>query len=635
VSNVGPTVNAGTSVTINEGVTFTRSGSFSDPGPTDTWIATVDFGDGDGAIPLHLNADKTFNLHHVYQKDGIFTVYVVVADSHGGKGIGSFTVTVNNIGIVGWPYPVNPGWRPTYFDHTIDSRIVDSVLFNYGWDFSYGTSSRNPLGPAPMIPRYISSSSNMIDSMACILNLRVTVPGTFAEASTPSAENTIFSLPETSAAQTEKSDDTLYGVDLSAIDPLLTDAKITAVSYSFDGGSFVPGLPGMASITGGISLTGTTGLNSLVASYLSGIAGLEAGTYVIRLTITDENGGISYATTTIVVHPEDVRAAYTGPSHVATPARKNGKAMVHPRTIIRDIPPAWSATDLITDISAINTIGTFVNGSADNGVNAGMPVFLLDSEDWRTGGAVYDWQVDSGSKDFKVYYNGMVVGGNYHRNSSLDDVIMTAVRPLNGAITTDSNLVNKGLAGHKTDVGFNVKSGEKHTKQQGESTAAHKGGNDNASLIKANAIDSVMADIVRKTADNVELGSSSGPFGIDLLTVEGNNSNSHSKWHLGGKDESPEAYTQYVEDGEDAANDSDTINANLNKTGHITGTSDFTDLGVLMMGSLVEGVRYSPKGMDHSAQKNRAGKLIGNGERSWFTDFLKVPDPNKDVKIEL
>jgi hypothetical protein len=39
----------------------------------------------------------------------------------------------------------------------------------------------------------------------------------------------------------------------------------------------------------------------------------------------------------------------------------------------------------------------------------------------------------------------------------------------------------------------------------------------------------------------------------------------HSKWYLDGKDEAPEAYTQYVEDAKDEANDSDTMNANWNK----------------------------------------------------------------------
>ena len=51
VSNVAPTVDAGAATgTVAEGSTFTRSGSFTDPG-ADTWTATVNYGDGSGVEP--------------------------------------------------------------------------------------------------------------------------------------------------------------------------------------------------------------------------------------------------------------------------------------------------------------------------------------------------------------------------------------------------------------------------------------------------------------------------------------------------------------------------------------------------------------------------------------------------------
>src|SRR5205807_3594799 len=51
VHNVAPTVNAGPDTAIDEGGTFTGSGSFTDPG-TETWTATVDYGDGSGVQAL-------------------------------------------------------------------------------------------------------------------------------------------------------------------------------------------------------------------------------------------------------------------------------------------------------------------------------------------------------------------------------------------------------------------------------------------------------------------------------------------------------------------------------------------------------------------------------------------------------
>jgi Ca2+-binding RTX toxin-like protein len=97
VINVAPEVTVPADATIDEGGTFTGSGSFTDPGTSDTWTATVDYGDGTGAQPLTLNADNTFDLNHVYTAGGTFTVTVAVTDDDGGSGTGSFVVTAVNV----------------------------------------------------------------------------------------------------------------------------------------------------------------------------------------------------------------------------------------------------------------------------------------------------------------------------------------------------------------------------------------------------------------------------------------------------------------------------------------------------------------------------------------------------------
>jgi hypothetical protein len=95
VNNVPPIVDAGADATINEGATFSSTGSFTDPG-ADTWTATVNYGDGSGSQPLTLNADKTFSLSHTYPDNGLYTVTVTVTDDDGGAGVDTVTVTVNN-----------------------------------------------------------------------------------------------------------------------------------------------------------------------------------------------------------------------------------------------------------------------------------------------------------------------------------------------------------------------------------------------------------------------------------------------------------------------------------------------------------------------------------------------------------
>ncbi len=94
VADGAPVVNAGSGATLDEGQTFARSGSFSDPS-ADTWTATVNYGDGSGDQPLTLNADKTFALSHSYPTAGSYTLTVKVRDDEGAIGSSTLTITVN------------------------------------------------------------------------------------------------------------------------------------------------------------------------------------------------------------------------------------------------------------------------------------------------------------------------------------------------------------------------------------------------------------------------------------------------------------------------------------------------------------------------------------------------------------
>lgn len=94
IANVAPAVDADGD-TIDEGGTFTGSGSFTDPG-ADTWTATVDYGDGSGVQPLALSG-KTFQVSRSYPDNGTFTITVTVTDDEGGSGSDGAAVTVVNV----------------------------------------------------------------------------------------------------------------------------------------------------------------------------------------------------------------------------------------------------------------------------------------------------------------------------------------------------------------------------------------------------------------------------------------------------------------------------------------------------------------------------------------------------------
>jgi fibronectin-binding autotransporter adhesin len=93
VNNVAPTVAAGGDERLSPGGVLNRRGSFSDPG-SDTWTATVDYGDGSGPHALALDGGHQFRLHHKYRKPGTYVVTVTVRDDDGGVSTDTFVVTV-------------------------------------------------------------------------------------------------------------------------------------------------------------------------------------------------------------------------------------------------------------------------------------------------------------------------------------------------------------------------------------------------------------------------------------------------------------------------------------------------------------------------------------------------------------
>jgi Ca2+-binding RTX toxin-like protein len=91
VRNVAPAVGATPTAPVYVDAALVGTGTFTDPG-ADTWIATVDYGDGAGAQPLSLSS-KTFALYHAYAAPRTFTVTVAVNDGTD-TGTASFSVAI-------------------------------------------------------------------------------------------------------------------------------------------------------------------------------------------------------------------------------------------------------------------------------------------------------------------------------------------------------------------------------------------------------------------------------------------------------------------------------------------------------------------------------------------------------------
>jgi PKD domain len=84
---------AGSDVNLGPSGNFNRGGSFQDPG-ADSWVALVDYGDGNGPQPLKINPSGKFQLQHKYLAPGTYRVTVTILDDDGGIGTDSFLVTI-------------------------------------------------------------------------------------------------------------------------------------------------------------------------------------------------------------------------------------------------------------------------------------------------------------------------------------------------------------------------------------------------------------------------------------------------------------------------------------------------------------------------------------------------------------
>lgn len=132
------TVSQLNNASLNEGQTYTATGSFTDPNATaTTWNATVDYGDGSGTQPLS-QTNKNFSLSHMYKDNGTYTVTVNVSDNLSQTGSGTALVTVNNVNpTIG---AITPPAGPAKINTTIntsasfnDAGVLDTHTASWNW----------------------------------------------------------------------------------------------------------------------------------------------------------------------------------------------------------------------------------------------------------------------------------------------------------------------------------------------------------------------------------------------------------------------------------------------------------------------------------------------------------------------
>ncbi len=146
VNNVSPSVTLAGDFILNEGDTFTGSGSFTDPGE-DSWTAIVDYGIGDGPVTLLLT-DQSFDLEQFYPEDGDYSITVCVEDDDGGENCAVLNLAVDNLPPLvdaGPDQTAETGQEVVFSGSYSDPGILDTHSIT--WDFGDGETAGGILDP--------------------------------------------------------------------------------------------------------------------------------------------------------------------------------------------------------------------------------------------------------------------------------------------------------------------------------------------------------------------------------------------------------------------------------------------------------------------------------------------------------
>ncbi len=210
VHNVAPSIDAGPDVEADTGEVVEIDATFTDPG-ADTWTATISWGDGTIDDPATVEATtKTVSGRHTYLSADTWTVTVCVSDGDGGQDCDGVTATVSSasgtppIADAGGPYRGREGsWIRLNGRRSHDP---DGNIVSYHWTATGGVFNNpdkaRPKFRAPDDGTYtltltVTDDDGLTDSMTTTVTVKNARPKVDAGNDTRSRAGGAFRLEAT------------------------------------------------------------------------------------------------------------------------------------------------------------------------------------------------------------------------------------------------------------------------------------------------------------------------------------------------------------------------------------------------------------------------------------------------------
>jgi hypothetical protein len=259
--------------------------------------------------------------------------------------------------------------------------------------------------------------------------------------------------PDVSAAPTAHDvqySDPITAVVITATD-VAADTMNAGTQWSVDGGSFSSGLPDAVTIAGGLALNGASDQTSPASWTLAGVADLGPGDYVVRVTVTDDDGGATSVDVTIEVRPEDAIVELEPDNPVAVMVESDGgNSGVFTLDVTLTDSPDGFAGDI--DQATLSVVLVPVGpGSPVSGVCA------------MGASGTGEWSCTFDDVPVNTYNVVATAGGFY---TGLDEDVLTVFDPSLGFTTGGGTYVDP-VSGDRVNFGYTMKYNKKHTNVQG------------------------------------------------------------------------------------------------------------------------------------------------------------------------